>query len=179
MVPSSGTLAVGGRIAVAFWRAVSGRQRQLEAERPIDVLLKVRYREPENKWRSANFSVTNQPGQQLVATRIELGFGPWGSFGARIAPAIIDGDRWLIDERKSGRTILFDHILRGAAPRQNIPFFLHDPQEIVDKGRHWLKLRLLLEHRTDASRYWWTGFYFPLPQEPGDDILFNRRGPHR
>jgi hypothetical protein len=148
----------------------------LERERP-EVLLKIRLRAPNSKWRSANFSVTNQPNQQLVATQITLG---WGSWGARIAPAIVEGNNWRIDYTKAdGRTLVINEVLRGLKPRQNIPFFLHHPRELIDNGRHSVKIWILIEHRTDASRSWWTPFDFALPQQPGDDILFNRRGPHR
>jgi hypothetical protein len=167
-----------GRLAISTWNVFSARRREVERERP-EVLFKVRHREPHEKWRSVNFSVTNHPAQQLVAKKIELELGPWGSFGARIAPAIVDGDHWRMVPNCAGRSFEIDHILRGTTPRQNVPFFLHDPREIIDNGRDWLRLRILIEHRTDAQRYWWTRFYFPLPQQPGDDILFNRRGPHR
>ncbi|MFK4726435.1 hypothetical protein ABIE89_007535 [Bradyrhizobium niftali] len=170
--------SLASRLLGAAWTTVRARKREIERERP-EVLLKIRFRNPGSEWRSANFSVTNLPSQQLVAKRIELGVWPWGSGQVRISPAKIDGKDWLRDETVIGRTLILDHILRGTAPRQNVPFFLHDPRELVDGGRHWLKIRILLEHRTDASRWWWAPFRFPLPQEPGDDILFNMRGPHR
>src|ERR1700710_6651 len=47
------------------------------------------------------------------------------------------------------------------------PEDLDHPSEMVDGGRHSMKVWLLLEHRTDASRRWWTGIEVRLPQNQG------------
>jgi hypothetical protein len=168
-----------GRAAGTILNLISGRQRELNRERP-EVYLKIRHREPStNNWRSANFSVRNQINQQLIATKITLG---WGSWGVRIAPAIIDGDKWHMDHTKIGRTFQLEHILRSSSvdsTRQNVPFFICHPRDLVDDGRHWVKVSILIEHRTDPSRQWWTTIPGQIPQQPGDDNLYSRRGPHR
>jgi len=120
--------------------------------------------------------VRNQINQQLVATEITLG---WGSWGVRIAPAIINGNKWSMDHAKIGRTFQLEHILRSSSEdstRQNVPFFYH-PRDLFDNGRHWVKVSILIEHRTDPS--WRTPIPAQIPQQPGDDILYGRRGPYR
>jgi hypothetical protein len=167
-----------GRVAVSLLTLFSTKYRDIERQRP-EVLLRIRRRENQNtEWRSANFSVTNQPNQQLVATEIALG---WRSRGVRIAPAIVEGNnKWRMDTtRTKGRTLKVSEILRGLKPRQNVPFFIRHPLDAIDGGHHSIKVWILIEHRTDASLRWWTGIEIQLPQRPGDDILFNRRGPHR
>lgn len=177
MVTGLDTAPIVGRLFGFFLNLLSSNRREIERERP-EVLLKVRFKDnPSAKWRSANFSVTNQPNQQLVATQITLG---WGSWGVRIAPAIVEGNNWHMDaSRAKGRTFLIDTILRGASPRQNVPFYVYHPDDANGGGRHWIKVWILLEHRHDSSRRWWTGIAAQLPQQAGDDVLFNRRGPHR
>jgi hypothetical protein len=46
----------------------------------------------------------------------------------------------------------------------------------VDNGRDTSKVSILIEHRTDARIRWWTTLEGHIPQEPGDPVLFTRRG---
>jgi len=170
-------ISVIGRTLGRILNVLTGRQKELNRERP-EVFLKIRHRaSATDDWRAANFSIRNQINHQLVVKEITLG---WGSWGSRVAPARVDDDIWTMDKKKIGRTFELDQILRpnsGETLRQTVPFYLRHPRDLLDKGRHTLKIAILIEQRTDPKKHWWTTIEGQIPQQQGDPVLFSKGGP--
>ncbi len=155
---------------------LSAGYREHMRERP-EVLLILGRRRPESEWREARFSVRNLINQQLVVTEIALR----GSSGCRITAAIGEFDNWRVDDKRIGRTLRLNHIIRPSAgrqaTRQEVPFFVRHPRD-SEGARHYVKVTVLLEHRMDRSRRWRITLEGQLPQAPADPRLFGPFGAH-
>jgi len=158
-----------------IWYFLSAGYREHLRDRP-EVLLVLGRRRPESDWRGASFSIRNLINHQLVVTEIALR----GSSGCRITAAIGEFDTWRPDDKRVGRTLRLNQIIRPSAKqaaRQDVPFFIRHPRD-GEGARHYVKVAILIEHRMDRSRRWRIVLEGQLPQAPDDPRLFGPFGPH-
>jgi len=158
-----------------IWYFFSAGYREHTRERP-EVLLILGRRRPDSGWRQASFSIRNLINQQLVVSEIAVR----GTSGCRITAAIGEFDNWRMDDKRVGRTLRLNQIIRPSgrqASRQDVPFFVRHPRD-GDGARHYVKVTILLEHRMDRSRRWRVTLEGQLPQVPSDPRLFGPFGAH-
>lgn len=159
-----------------IWYFLSAGYREHMRERP-EVLLILGRRRAESEWREARFSVRNLINRQLVVTEIALR----GSSGSRITAAIGEFDNWRMDDKRIGRTLRLNQIIRPSAgrqaTRQEVPFFVRHPRD-GEGARHYVKVTIVLEHRMDRGRRWRVTLEGQLPQAPSDPRLFGPFGAH-
>ncbi|MGP8122325.1 MAG: hypothetical protein ACLP8B_17615 [Xanthobacteraceae bacterium] len=162
-------------IVERIWYFLSASYREHLRERP-EVLLVLGRRRPDSEWRQASFSIRNLINQQLVVTEIALR----GSSGCRITAAIGEFENWRVDDKRIGRTLRLNQIIRPStkqSSRQDVPFFVRHPRD-GEGARHFVKVAILLEHRMDRSRRWRITLEGQLPQAPSDPRLYGPFGVH-